>query len=63
MGESVMLILVAAGAGVLRTILCQHAHVSQYCVGLVAGYAYDGPAREPFREDEGWLTSSPFVSY
>ena len=63
MGFCVMLILVAAGAGVLRTILCQHAYVRPYHAGLVAGYAYDGSAREPFREDEGRLTSLPFVSY
>ena len=63
MGFSIMLILVAAVAHILRTILCQHAYVRPYHAGPVAGYAYDGPAREPFREDEGWLTSSPFVSY
>ena len=50
-------------AHILRTILCQHAYVRPGHAGPVAGYAYDGPARVPFREDEGWLTSSPFVSY
>ena len=63
MWKSNMLIFVAEGTRVLRTILCQHAYVRPYHAGPVAGYAYDGPAREPFREDEGWLTSSPFVSY
>ena len=53
-----MLILRPAVAEVLRTILCQHAYVRPYHAGPVAGYAYDGPAREPFREDEGRLTSS-----
>ncbi len=57
-GFCVMLIFVAAVARVLRTILCQHAYVRPCYAGPVAGYAYDGPAREPFREDEGWLTSS-----